>query len=760
MRATLPHSIRGRLIALTLALLLPAVVVTSVLLWRAYAQEHDAAEGQLSDTARALSLVVDRQIGQSAVLLDALATSNRLKSGDFAAFDAQARAANSDPARWVAVIDPNGRQLINTRATPGAVLPVSHSTGHSHPFSRLHDGTRLSYIVKGAFVGAPIMVLSRDVRLRDGRLVDLSVANRADSLATLFQDQHLPDRWTGVILDSDYRIVARNRGNDLYAGHQASPATRKRIQDHASGVKPTTTLDGIPSITAWNRSTVTGWTMFIAVPRTELAAGARSSLIAGAALGLVLLGIGLLVSYRVGRSVALPVQRLSSVAAALGRGDEIDAYHSPLVEIAAVEDALREAGAALRARERDLQALNNNLELRVMERTRELAEAAESLIQAQKMEAVGRLTGGIAHDFNNLLTAVLGNIELLQRTAEDDRAKRLLGSARQAAERGAKLTGQLLAFSRRQQLRAEAVDISRAIENTVELLKSTLGGATGIIRVPSADLWPARADPTQLDLILLNLAINARDAMPAGGSILIETANVTIGEAPRSAEEPPPGDFVSITLADRGTGMTPEVLARVFDPFFTTKPVGQGTGLGLPQVLGVLKQLGGGIRIRSRVGEGTSVTIFLPRSAVEQPAEGEVATDEAGDLRGMKVLLVDDDPDVRGVAAAILREVGASVDEAESGRLGIARLTENPDVDLALIDFAMPGMTGAEAAVAMRAQMPDLPILLMSGYADVEALASVWDGPLISKPFTAGSLQARIAEAVRRHRAARLKANG
>ncbi|HMI20629.1 MAG TPA: response regulator [Sphingomonas sp.] len=757
MRATLPHSIRGRLIALTLALLLPALVVTSVLLWRAYAQEHVAAERQLSDTARALSLVVDREIGQSSTLLEALATSNRLKRGSFDAFALQAREANADPSRWVVVLDADGQQLVNSAAALGARLPRGQTSNKGVTYTQLGQGIRLWNLSRGSVTGQPVVVLAKTLRLNDGRMVELTIVTRASSFLRLFADQQLPERWTGVVLDGSHRIVARNRNNDLYVGHQASAETQKLMAIRPAFVRPSTTLDGIAVITAWNRSPVTGWVMAIAVPRSELAAGAWSSLVAGAALGLVLIGIGLLVSYRVGRSVALPIGRLAAGAAALGRGEDSDTGRSTLVEIQAVQDALRDAGAALHAREQELQALNNNLELRVMERTRELAEAAETLIQAQKMEAVGRLTGGIAHDFNNLLTAVIGNIDLLQRTAEDERAKRLLGSARQAAERGAKLTGQLLAFSRRQQLRAEVVDINRAVENTVELLKSTLGGATSIVRVPSADLWLAHADPTQLDLILLNLAINARDAMPAGGSILIETANITIGEAPRNTEEPPPGDFVAITLADRGTGMTPEILARAFDPFFTTKPVGQGTGLGLPQVLGVLKQLGGGIRIKSRVGEGTSVTVFLPRSLVERPPEAEIAAVEASDLRGLFILLVDDDPDVRGVAASILRETGCLVVEAESGRLGLKRLAETPKLDLVLIDFAMPGMNGAEVALAIREQRPELPILLMSGYADVEVLSAVWDGPFISKPFTANSLQARIAEAVRRHRVTRLR---
>jgi signal transduction histidine kinase len=757
----LPNSIRGRLIAMTLALLLPAVIVASMLLYRAYAQERDAAERQLSDTARALSLVVDRQIGQESVLLGALATSDLLRRGNFAAFAKQARAANTDPARWVVVLDATGQQRVNTLAQDSAPLPIGQTSTRGVTFMPLGNGVRLWNLTTGALIRAPVVVLAKTIRLDDGRAVELAIATRAATFLRLFADQKLPERWTGVVLDAGSHIVARSRNNDRYVGRAASPTMQRRLTAMPAAVVPTRTLDGISAITAWNRSPVTGWTMLIAVPRNELAAGAWSSLIATAALGLILLGIGLLVSYRVGRSVALPVSRLAAAAAAMERGEDHAMTPSPLAEVEAVQQALRDAGQALHARERDLQTLNNNLELRVIERTRELAEAAESLIQAQKMEAVGRLTGGIAHDFNNLLTAVIGNIDLLQRTSTDERATRLLGSARQAAERGAKLTGQLLAFSRRQQLRAEVVNINRAVENTVELLQSTLGGAISIVRVPAGDLWPASADPTQLDLILLNLAINARDAMPTGGSILIETGNVALADGvSRNAEAPGPGEYVTITLADRGTGMPPEVLARVFDPFFTTKPVGQGTGLGLPQVLGVLKQLGGGIQIESRVGEGTSVTVFLPRARAGQASQDAPVDEEAGDLRGMGILLIDDDPDVRGVAAAMLREQGCEVTEAASGRSGLDQLAKAARVDLALIDFAMPGLNGAETAVAIRAERPELPILLMSGYADVDALSSIWDGPLIPKPFTAGSLQARIADTARRHRVARLRNRG
>ena len=254
-------------------------------------------------------------------------------------------------------------------------------------------------------------------------------------------------------------------------------------------------------------------------------------------------------------------------------------------------------------------------------------------------------------------------------------------------------------------------------------------------------------DPTQLDLVIVNLSINARDAMPAGGVITISTANVTKRAEPGRPEGPPPGEFVMIAVADTGTGMTSDVAARAFEPFFTTKGVGEGSGLGLPQVLGLAKQLGGGVELTTTPGEGCTVAVYLPRAAVGAVAEGVVADPPPAPpnaFEGRRILLVDDDADVRAVAKALLAEMGCHVTEAANGLEAIVAVEKGGQFDLALLDFVMPGLNGGETAQRLKVRAPALPMILMSGFADTEALAAVWSGPLLHKPFSAARLAAQI----------------
>ena len=372
--------------------------------------------------------------------------------------------------------------------------------------------------------------------------------------------------------------------------------------------------------------------------------------------------------------------------------------------------------------------------------------AEADLRQAQKMEAIGQLTGGIAHDTNNLLTAILGNLDLLEARLTDDHQRALLRNALSATERGAKLTSQLLGFSRRQALTPCPVDVNRAVGDMHPLLTSTLGGTIRIDCALSADVWPAYADPTQLELVLLNLSINARDAMPSGGAITISTANVTLSQR-TSPTDPAPGDYVVLSVRDTGTGIAPDTLARVFEPFFTTKGP-KGSGLGLPQVLGIAQQLGGGVRIDSDLGRGTTVHLFMARSqsAVEALPSAVVNGDQSEMLDGKTILLVDDDDDVRTAARALLAQFGCIVIEQQDGRSAVARVAGAERIDLVLIDFAMPGMTGADAGEQMRAFRPNLPILVITGHAEADHLPGV-EGrfPTLQKPFRGAQLAELLA---------------
>jgi signal transduction histidine kinase/CheY-like chemotaxis protein len=400
------------------------------------------------------------------------------------------------------------------------------------------------------------------------------------------------------------------------------------------------------------------------------------------------------------------------------------------------------------------------LERRVEERTSELAAANRQLLsemvererveatvmRMQRLEAVGQLTAGVAHDFNNLLTVVLGNLSRLERDARPDDRRRL-EMMRIAAERGAKLTGQLLAFSRRQKLEPKAVNLNEAIDSLSDLLRSTIGGGLALETRLERGLWAALVDPTQIEMVILNLAINARDATPLGGKIQVETVNARLRRLRARPEDPEPGDYVVLSVRDTGTGMDAVTLARVFEPFFTTKGVGRGSGLGLPQVLGFAKQSGGGVRIQTRPGGGTTVRVYLPRAATPAAAlkPSLVAERLQAADPGAVILLVDDDNAVRETTAGMLKDLGFKVLQAGSGGAALDILDRGGRVDLMLLDFAMPGMTGAEVARAAAVKRPGLPVLFVTGYADLAALTHVDEHHVIRKPFEERELANRLA---------------
>jgi signal transduction histidine kinase len=404
----------------------------------------------------------------------------------------------------------------------------------------------------------------------------------------------------------------------------------------------------------------------------------------------------------------------------------------------------------------ELHAFAGTLESKVRERTSELASANDRLtaeiaereraearlVQAQKMEAVGQLTGGLAHDFNNLLTAVVGSLDLLLRRTDDERLRKLAGNALQAAERGAKLTAQLLAFSRRQRLSPAATDANDIVSKMGDMLARTIGPHIRVETRLNPGLWHALADPTQMEVMVLNLAINARDAMPSGGRLTISTENVDAVPTHLTAEL---GNrqYVALSVADTGTGMTPEVLAKAFEPFFTTKEQGRGTGLGLSQLYGFAKQSGGTVRIDSKVGEGTKVTVYLPRT--EAPANVvDLPVPEGRSASHISVLLVDDDDAVREVCSTMLEEIGCAVTQASSGEQALAVL-KSGNFTVIVTDVAMPGMSGVELADKAREFAPKLPVLFASGYADLQIFGEqLSHEALIKKPYRLSELSARL----------------
>jgi PAS domain S-box-containing protein len=405
--------------------------------------------------------------------------------------------------------------------------------------------------------------------------------------------------------------------------------------------------------------------------------------------------------------------------------------------------------------------VNTTLEHRVEERTRQLLQAEEALRHAQKMEAVGQLTGGIAHDFNNLLAGISGSLELLERRLAEGALKdveRYIAAAQKGSRRAAALTQRLLAFSRRQTLDPKPIDLNRMIAGMEELIRRSVGPDIEVQVLGQEPLWTTRLDPSQVENTLLNLCINARDAMaPAGGRLTIDTANRALDAAAAAERELEPGDYVCLCVSDTGAGMTPEVLARAFDPFFTTKPLGEGTGLGLSMVYGFVRQSGGQVRIASHVGEGTTVHVYFPRHQGPAEAESDAAMAGGEAARtgdGEMVLVVDDEPIVRMLIVDVLEEGGYGAVEAADGPAALKILQSDLRIDLLVTDVGLPGgMNGRQVADAARALRPGLKVLFVTGYAEN---AVVGDGRLeegmevITKPFATAALAQKIRETIDR----------
>ncbi|WP_439405811.1 response regulator [Bradyrhizobium sp. DASA03076] len=400
------------------------------------------------------------------------------------------------------------------------------------------------------------------------------------------------------------------------------------------------------------------------------------------------------------------------------------------------------------ARTRELEEANNALRSQIEKR--EIAEA--EVQQLQRLDAIGQITSGVAHDFNNLLSVVLTNARLLSRTVQGPYDQEGIELIRSAADRGAKLIAQLLAFSGQQRLEPREVDLNGKLVGMVNLLSVTLGGTVQLKTIFAPDLWPALVDPNQIEMIVLNLAINARDAMQPGGTLTIETFNTAIESESFRPEEPPQGDYVVLTVKDTGAGIADDVLPHVFEPFFTTKQPGKGSGLGLAQVFGFAKQSGGGVRIETRLGEGTAVKVFLPRATVDiadHHADSVDASIRLQTTKRLRLLVVDDDKAVLRSTVRMLDVLGYAAVAAESGREALRVLASNQEIDLVLVDFAMPEMSGGDVAKAIRAMRPILPVILMSGYRDLNVRKEFNDLRIILKPFTENDLVNAISAALK-----------
>ena len=456
----------------------------------------------------------------------------------------------------------------------------------------------------------------------------------------------------------------------------------------------------------------------------------------------------------------------SHLSRLLGNVTFLERPFHPVTLISLVSTALRGRRRQYEARDRlidlseselRLQRTLETLEQQVEERTAQLRHNEEALRQSQKMEAVGQLTGGIAHDFNNMLTGIIGSLELLRRRVSRgklDDLDSLIDLGVTSANRATGLTHRLLAFSRRQSLDSKPVEINQLVVSMGELLQRSINESIKLDMRLTGELWTAEADPNQLESALLNLVINARDAMPGGGQLLVETSNRHLDNVFTAAYGTlTPGDYVELSVSDTGCGIPENVMGRVFDPFFTTKPIGQGTGLGLSMIYGFARQSRGHVTLHSEVGKGTTVSLFLPRFI------GEITANLPADPTlppfanaGETVLIVEDDPAVRVLVSAVLKELGYAFVEASDADTAVPIIESDQRIDLMISDVGLPGMNGRQLAEIGRQIRPDLKVLFITGYAEHAAVRGGFLDPgmqLITKPFTFDLLTAKVREMIR-----------
>jgi signal transduction histidine kinase/CheY-like chemotaxis protein len=589
----------------------------------------------------------------------------------------------------------------------------------------------------------------------------------ARDFSTILAEPGVPKDWIISIADPDGRILIRSASTEQFAGKLLVPELVEHLHRRHTGPFRSITHEGIAVTTALAYGRQSGWIAAVGLPETTTQGPLADQLKNLAVLGSLLTICALGAAFLLARKLDDAIETVGAAARQVGQGHIIEPPHVPIDEFAQLGGTLSQISQELRDRAQRLEELNRTLEARVAERTGELSAANMQLVaemkgrqeseaqlrHLQRLEAVGQLTGGIAHDFNNMLAVMGSCLELISRRLArgNTDVEGLLASGRQSVDRAASLTRRLLAFARQQTLSPEPLDANKLISGIEEMLRRTLPETVKIETVMAGGLWLTHADANQLESALLNLAVNARDAMPQGGKLTIETGNAHLDDA-YAAQHPDtrPGQYVLIAMTDTGCGMDEEVLNRAFDPFFTTKPAGEGTGLGLSQVFGFAKQSGGHLKIYSEIGVGTTVKLYLPRLFRDgQLAKSEQRTEPNPARRGGRelILVVEDNSDVRELVAAMARELNYDVLDAPSGALALALLDANPDIKLVLTDVVMPDMNGRELADEVARRWPEVKVLFTTGYTRNAIVHNGILDPgvnLIAKPFTIEALGEKL----------------
>jgi signal transduction histidine kinase/CheY-like chemotaxis protein len=726
--------IRSRLLVLVLSVLVPSFVASVLAVAYLYNEEQAAQARGMTEATRAFALLVNDELQKRTGNLQALANAPSLARGDLAEFYEHARRIAPTPDTTVILLDLDSRQLLNTQVARGAPLSARRASNLGELMRRYGSDKVLVSDLFETPLGKRQFSIQVPVRIGSELRYYLVMRANASSMARLFVNQHFPREWIASIVDRTGMVVARSRDPDRWEGKRMNESLHARISADKEGVYQSRSLDGIDVRAFASTVPDADWKVLVSIPIDELRRAPLNAAALLAGLMALLLVLGLLAARRFANRAIEPIEYLGRSAESLGRGEELAYQPQGVAELDSVGRRMAEAS-------RQIRDSTTQLEQRVAEAVTATERAQRALLQSQKLEALGRLTGGIAHEFNNLLQTLTTALQLAEMSSTEPKVQKLVETCKRTVTRATALTGQLGSFGRVQEARLATVDMCAQARSAVQLMKGALRHDITLVLSCEKDAWPVTIEPLQFDLALLNLAINARDAMPGGGELRIEVANLHLAEPP---DRLAPGDYVLVAMTDNGAGMAPEVLARALDPFFTTKTIGHGSGLGLPQAYAFASQSQGTLLLHSRQGEGTRVEIYLPRAA---QGVAVAAPPEAGrPARGKgTVLFVEDDALVREAVVPALEDCGFTLLVASDGEAAMKMLDEGACPDVVFSDIVMPGrISGIDLAGLVRQRTPSLPVVLATGY--TEQQAAVPGVRILAKPYAIEKVVALLSE--------------
>ncbi len=766
--------IRSRLLMLVLAVLIPAFLTAGLGIAYVFHSAQEDHRNTMREISRAMALVLDKELGRRLAVLNTLAQSKTLDEGDLTSFYAQAQRVAPTPDTAILLHNTDGHILFDTRS-PG-FENVAPDLEVIQLLRRQYgpDATFVSNLYFSPSGQAYSFSLQTPVK-RNGRVIYyLQMSVFADHLQALFDEQRLPAQWFASIVDRNGVVVARNHDLSRYVGKKIVGPLFEQIIRDPDGFHEGTILEKEPLSSYFSRTSQWGWSFLVSLPQYQLREAALQAITMMSVWSLIFLSLALGLAFLLGRSIAEKIEALRRAAQMLGAGQSVRKTRSGLLEVDAVHATLVQASKDIR---------NNQQELnRRVEEAVALAESSQkALLRGQKLEALGRLTGGIAHDFNNVLQTLTTGLQVAAYSTPNVKAQSALDACQRAVDRSSELVQQLMAFGRVQKSHLEIVQIDEQLDAITVMLHSALSSNIALEVEVEEGLWPVSMDPLQFELALLNLTINARDAMPTGGTVCINAINLMLELA---QEELQPGEYVRLSLSDTGAGMSEETLAHAFDPFFTTKNIGEGSGLGLPQAYGFARQSGGLLTLESQPGFGTVARFYLPRASNKQITEGKktedhdalppyafvadaaqgtaiddatqseemllagtaspeaapaIETGSTAQVSGVAVqagtiLLVEDDALVRDVVMPALTAAGFAVQIATNGEEAIRVLESGDPVDVVFSDVVMPGpVSGIDLAGWVQQHRPGLQVVLATGYS--EQHLSLPGVRMLSKPY-------------------------